>query len=131
MDQTEIWRDITTSVQRALHERLDRLDEAGLVQHSDALLATLPSVSGFQPTTAAFLRRYHTQLHQEVCRGNQPRAMAAPVADELCDLTRAVLLTVGITEGVSIEAAVGLALVLYKRGVAPFCAQPTLRTSTA
>ncbi len=129
MDQTDIWRDITTSVQRALQERLDRINEAGLVRHSDALLATLPR-GGSPPTTAGLLRHYHTPLHQEVCRGNQPRATAATVADELRDLTRAVLVTVGAREGISIEAAVGLALVLYKRGVAPFCARPTLRTRT-
>jgi hypothetical protein len=69
-------------------------------------------------------------LLQEVCRGTQPRTTAATVADELNDLTRAVILTVGTTEGISIEAAVGLALVLYKRGVARFCAVPTRRAST-
>ncbi len=130
MDQTDIWRDITTSVQRALQEQLDRLNEAGLVRHSDALLATLPRGGGSPPTTAGFLGRYHTPLHQEVCRGNQPRATAATVADELHELTRAVLVTVGTREGISIDTAVGLALVLYTRGVAPFCARPTLRTST-
>jgi hypothetical protein len=129
MDQTDLWRDITTSVQRALQARLDRRDPASLMRYSDALLATLPGVSGLPPTTAGLLRRYHTPLHQELCRGTQPRAMAAPIADELRDLTRAVLVTIGTTEGVSIEAAVGLALVLYTRGVAPFCALPILRTA--
>jgi hypothetical protein len=41
------------------------------------------------------------------------------------------MLTIGSTEGVSIEAAVGLALVLYKRGVIPFCALPTVPINTA
>ena len=133
MDQTDIWRDITTSVQQALDVRLDLLSEASLVQRSDALLTRLPRITGSQTaTTAVFLGRYHTVLHQELCRAQQPRSLAATVEDELRELTRAVLVTVGIGEGVSVEAAVGLALVLFKRGVVPFCAhQPILRVSTA
>ena len=132
MNQTTIWHDITTTVQRALDARLDRLTEAGLVHHSDALLAQLAGLRGAQQlTTRVLLQRYATPLHHELCRGTQPRITAAPVAGELSHLTRAVILTIGITEGISIDAAVGLALVLYKRGVAPFCARPALRTHTA
>ena len=82
-------------------------------------------------TTAAVLGRYHLRLRQELCRGNQPRVTGATVEDELRELTRAVLVTAGAREGVSVEAAVGLALVLYNRGVAPFCALPAPRTSAA
>jgi hypothetical protein len=132
MNQTTIWQDIATSVHQALGEHLDLMTEQGLVQRSDSLLARLPSLDGSQPiSTAMFLRRYHTALHQEICRGTQPRMMSATVEDELRDLTRAVILTLGITEGVSVEAAVGLALVVYKRGVMPFCALPTVPASTA
>ena len=132
MEQTDIGRDITTTVQRALDARLDRLSEAALVHHSDALLAQLAGLRGAQQlTTRVLLQRYATPLHHELCRGTQPRIRAAPVAGELSHLTRAVILTIGITEGISIDAAVGLALVLYKRGVVPFCARPALRTHTA
>ncbi len=132
MNQTTIWHDITTTVQRALAARLDRLTEAGLVHHSDALLTQLAGLRGAQQlTTRILLRRYDTPLHHELCRGQHPRAGGANVTEELCDLTRAVLVTVGATEGMSIEAAVGLALVLYKRGVVSFCTQPAPRTHTA
>jgi hypothetical protein len=131
MKQTTMQRDITTAVQRALLERRDLHATAGLVRQSDALLATLPSVRGSQqPTTAGFLWRYHTPLHQELCHGTQPHAPATTVEDELQDLTRAVLVTVGTSEALSIDAAVGLALVLYTRGLAPFCAVPTRGSST-
>lgn len=132
MNQTTTWQDITTSVHRALGEHLDLISEDGLMQRSDMLLAQLPRHSGSQPiSTALFLRRYHTALHQEMCQGNQPRMSLDTVEDELRDLTRAVILTIGSTEGVSVEAAVGLALVLYKRGVIQLCALPTVPITTA
>jgi hypothetical protein len=132
MAQTDLWQDITTTVQRALDARLDQRTEAGLVRHSDALLTQLAGLRGSQQlTTRSLLRRYATPLHHELCRGQHPRAAGASVTEELCDLTRAMLVTVGATEGVSIEAAVGLALVLYKRGVVSFCAVPARPTSTA
>lgn len=132
MYQTDIWHDITISVQHALDEQLDQLPEAHLVQRSDALLATMPSLSGSSlTTTASLLRRYDTPLHQAVCRDTQPRLTSATVAEELRDVTRAVILTLGPNEGVSIDAAVSLALVLYSRGIAPFCARPGLPISAA
>jgi hypothetical protein len=132
MNHTTTWQDIATSVQRALGEQLDLIAENGLVQRSDMLLAQMPRHGGSQPiSTALFLRRYHTALRQELCQGSHPRMISATVEDELRDLTRAVLLTIGSTEGVSVEAAVGLALVLYKRGVIRFCALPTMPISFA
>lgn len=132
MNQPTTWQDITTSVHRALREQLDLMPEDGLVQRSDLLLAQMPRHSGSQPiSTALFLRRYHTALHQEMCEGTQPRMNSASVEDELRDLTRAVMLTIGSTEGVSVEAAVGLALVLYKRDIIQFCALPTMPINTA
>ena len=132
MNQTTIWQDITSSVHRAIQERLDLLPEQGLVERSDSLLARLPSTGGSQPiSTGLFLRRYHARLHLQVCEGTHPRASSGTVEDELRDLTRAVMLTVGVTEGVSVEAAVGLALVLYKRGIIPFCALPAPRIAAA
>ena len=132
MAQTDLAHEITTAVRRALAAHRDRLDEAHLVTQSDARLATLAQVRGAPPaTTAALLGRYATRLHQELCRGTQPRTTLATVEATLWDLTRAVVVTIGSTEGVSIDAAVSLALVLYARGVAPFCAAPRLRPLSA
>lgn len=125
MRQTEIRDDIASSVENALHARLDRLNEVAMVRRSDALLATLPGAGESQrTTTTTLLRRYHLPLQRELCRGNLPITASAAVEHELRELTRAVLVTVGIREGISIEAAVSIALVLHKRGVARFCALP-------
>ena len=132
MYQTNLWQEITTSVQHIMDVRLDLLSESSLVQRSDALLATLPGLSGAQSvTTATLLGRYHTRLQKEVCRAAQPRVVGASIEDELRELTRAILVTVGIGEGVSVEAAAGMALVLYRRGIVSFCALPILRANTA
>ncbi len=125
MDHTGIRRDIAAAVHQAVTDQLDGLNEAAMVRRSDALLASLPGIGGSRPTTTAMLLlRYHTPLHQELCSRDQPRVAAVSVEVELSELTRAVLLTAGIREGMSIDAALGMALVLYKRGVAPFCALP-------
>ena len=132
MYQIDISRDITASVQQALDRRLEQLNEVSLVQRSDALLATLPGLARSQAaTTAALLTRYHPMVHMELNRGHPPGTMPPTVVDELRELTRAVLLTVGIKEGVSVEAAVGMALVLYKRGGVPFYTVPIRRASAA
>lgn len=124
MDHTRIWHEITASVQHAVRPGLDRLTEEGLIARSDALLSMLPGVGGAQRvTTTDFLRRYNTTLHHELCRGTRPYSSAEAIADQLHDLTRAVLVT-GAAEGMSIEAAVGIALVLHKRGLVQFCAVP-------
>ncbi len=132
MYQTNLWQEITTSVHQILDVRLDLLSEGSLVQRSDALLATLPGVSGAQSlTTAMLLGRYHVRLQKELCRAAQPRVVGASIEDDLHELTRAILVTVGIGEGVSVEAAAGMALVLYRRGIVSFCALPILRPTTA
>jgi hypothetical protein len=124
MDHSRIWHDITASVEYVLRPGLDRLTEERLIARSDALLAMLPGVGGAQLiTTTGFLRRYDTTLHHELCHGTRPYSSAATAAEQLHDLTRAVLVT-GAAEGMSIEAAVGVALVLHKRGIVQFCAQP-------
>ena len=124
MYQSDISRDITASVDQALEAGLERLTEAGLVRHSDALLTRLPGSAGAQwATTATLLGRYHKRLHQQLCMAQQPRRLpAASLREELRELTRAVLVTVGIGEGISVEAAVGMAFVLHRRGIANFCA---------
>jgi hypothetical protein len=132
MNHPTIGHAITTAVRVALAARRDRLDVAHLVVQSDALLATLARGHGAPvATTAALLGRYDTRLHQELCQGTPPRMTPATAEAELWELTRAVFLTIGLTEGVSMDVAVSLALVLYARGVAPFCATPTLRPRTA
>lgn len=124
MDHTRIWHDITTSIQYALQERLVGLPEERLIARSDALLVMLPGVSGAQAlTTATFLQHYDTALVHELCRGTRPYALAATDAGQLHDLTRAVLVS-GVAEGISVEAAVGIALVLHTRGLTQFCAVP-------
>ena len=125
MKPTELSRDITTSIRRAMAAHRDGLDEAHLMAQSDATLAQgrgAPVAS-----TAAFLGRYATPLRQELCRGTQPRTTPVTVEATLWDLTRAVFVTIGSTEGLSVDAAVDLALVLHARGVAPFCAVSTPR----
>lgn len=132
MNHSQLWHDITVSVQHALDDQLDQLSDSHLVQHSDALLATMPGVGGSSLiTTASVLRRYDTSLRQAMCSNKQPRLMSATIADTLHDMTRAVILTLGPVEGVSIDAAVTLALVLHNRGIASFCARPNLPVSTA
>lgn len=124
MNHTRIWHDISASIQYALRPGIDQLTEEGLISRSDALLAMLPGVTGSQHvSTVAFLRRYDTTLHYELCRGTQPYSSSVNIVDQLHELTRAVLVT-GVAEGMSIEAAVGIALVLHKRGLAQFCAVP-------
>jgi hypothetical protein len=124
MHHSEIWQDINVAVHRALRDRLFELHEHDLVEQSDKLLASLPVVGGAQPSTALLLRRYHTQLHQELCLNNQPRSTFAQLEDELRELTRAVMVTIDADEGISVENAVLIALVLHKRGLAAFCARP-------
>lgn len=126
MQHSEIWRDINTSVHRAIVEGLHREDETDLAERSDELLTGLPVVGGAQPTTALLLRRYHTQLHHELCQGSRPVTSAATVEDELREITRAVVATMGGEEGLPIDGAVLIALVLYKRGLPNFCAMPAV-----
>lgn len=123
MHHSEIWQDINTAVHRAIRDRLFELHDHDLIEQSDRLLASLPVVGG-QPTTALLLRRYHTQLHQELCEGNRPRATFGGLEDELRELTRAVIVTIDADEGISVENAVLIALILQKQGLATFCARP-------
>jgi hypothetical protein len=125
MHHSQIVEDINTAVHQALAEGLHELDEMDLISRSDALLMNLPIVGGAQPTTALLLRRYHMQLHSELCLGQQPRIRVATVEDELRELTRAVIVTMGGAEGLSVEAAALIALVMQKRGLARFCTLPS------
>lgn len=126
MQHSEIWQDINITIQRAINEGLHQADEAHLIDRSDALLTSLPVMGGQQPTTALLLRRYQRELHQELCAGQRPRATFNSVEDELREMSRAVIVTLDTNEGVSIENAVLIALVLRARGLTTFCAQPTV-----
>ena len=126
MHHSAIWDEINTALHAALRQGLDQLDETDLTERSDNLLASLPVVGNQQPTTALLFRRYQTTLQQELCSGRQPRMSYASPEDALRDLTRAVVVTLDTSEGISVENAVLMALILHKRGLAAFCTQPAL-----
>lgn len=127
MHHSQIVQDIHTAVHHALVDRLHELDEADLVERSDALLESLPVMGDEQPSTALLLRRYDLELHRELCQGSAPRIQAGSVEDELRELTRAVVVTMGGDEGLPVEGAALIALVLYRRGLTRFCATPAAR----
>jgi hypothetical protein len=131
MHHSQIMQDINTVVDRAIDDRLHLLSEAELIRHCDALLRNLPVTSGPAPTTALLLRRYESQLHAELCAAGRPRFKAETVDEQLRELTRAVLATIGAGEGVPVEAAMLIGLALLKRGVATFCAQPVHQVGMA
>jgi hypothetical protein len=122
MSRPQIWQDIADAVRRAIDDNLDTLDEDDLVERSDAVLDNLPAVTGEQITTASLLRRYRRELHGELCSGSRARTTYGSLEEELTDLTRAVVVTVEWSEGISIESAVLLALVLRAQGLDRFCA---------
>lgn len=63
--QAYVLQDIINTVQRALTQHLDPLDEAALLQQSDACLPDLLGRQGLQGiTTAGLLRRYDVPLHK-------------------------------------------------------------------
>lgn len=126
MHHSMIWDDINTAVHNAISQELYLLDEGDLTERSDANLRNLPVVGGEQPTTALLLRRYQTQLQNELCVGKQPRTASDDLESELRELTRAVVVTLATSEGISLETAVLMALILRTRGLPAFCAQPSL-----
>ncbi len=125
MQYSQIVQDINIAVRQALAENLYQLSEDQLIQHADDLLKRLPIVGDVEPTTELLMNHYHTELHAELCENHQPRVRLETVEDELRELTRAVMATMGSDEGLSIETAVMLGLVLYKHGLAKFCAYPS------
>lgn len=125
MHHSQIVEDINNAVHQVLAENLYQLDEAELTQRADELLERLPVVGQDEPTTEQLLRRYHVQLHAELCQNHQPRVRLETVEDELRELTRAVIVTMGSGEALSVETAATIGLVLYKRGLTKFCALPS------
>lgn len=124
MHHSQIVEDINTAVHHAIRDDLHLLDEAALTARSDAMLQSLPIMGGQQPTTTALLRHYHSELHAELCVNHQPRIAAASVEDELRELTRAVVVAMGGDEGLPIDSAALVGLVLYAQGLVKFCALP-------
>jgi hypothetical protein len=129
MDRTAIWQDINDAVDQALDERLHLLDLTDLVRRSDALVARLPRMSNMPTTTVGLLRRYHSQLQQELCQGNRPRMHFEHLEDQLRELTRAIVATITADNGLPIENAVLLALILHSRGIDSLCATPAPTTN--
>jgi hypothetical protein len=125
MYKLDIWKDINDAVRNAMVNNWHLLDEDDLIERSDALLTTLPVVGKEQPSTAALLKRYQGRLQQELCVGRQPRITNLHlVQEELVEITRGVVVAIEGSEGISIESAVYLALVIRARGLANFCATP-------
>jgi hypothetical protein len=122
MSRSQIWQDIADAVRRAIDDNLATLDEDDLVERSDAVLDNLPAVADEQTTTGLLLRRYRRELNGELCNGSRARTMYGSLEEELTDLTRAVVLSIQWNEGISIESAVLLALVLRAQGLDRFCA---------
>lgn len=122
MSRPQIWQDISIAVRHAIDDKLHLLDENDLLEQSDAVLDNLPAVVGEQASTGLLLRRYRRELHGELCAGSRARAMYGTLEEELTDLTRAVVVTVEWSEGISLESAVLLALVLRAQGLDQFCA---------
>jgi predicted nucleic acid-binding protein len=124
MRQSQIWQDINAVVDDAIEQQWYKLDEAELVRRSDDLLRLLPTVGDEQIITAQLLLEHQAGLQRELCNGPQPRATFETLDEQLREFTRAVLVTFSTTEGISLENAALIALVLHKRGLAAFCAQP-------
>lgn len=122
MHHTAIWDDINAAVRQALHDRWHLLDEGDLIERSDNVLETLPVVGNEQPTTALLLRRYRTPLQHELCSGGRVRQSYANDEATLLDITRAVIVAIDANEGLSIESAVLIALVIRAQGLDRFCA---------
>jgi hypothetical protein len=131
MHHSPIMQDINAVVDQAIDDRLHLRSEAEVIRRCDALLRNLPGTSGPAPTAGFLLRRYASQLRAELCAGGRPRLNDGTVEEQLRELTRAVLVTIGVSEGLPVEAAMLLGLILLKRGVATFCAQPMQRLGVA
>lgn len=121
----EIWQTINKAVAAALDDGLDSLSAHELMQRADYALETIPSVTGTGPTAALLLRRYQSALQHEICLGREPRPLPDDLDGEVRELTRAVMVVLGIHEGISIEISVLLALAIRANGLQQFCALPS------
>ena len=124
MDRLEIEDTIDEAVHDALLDGLHLLDQDDLLYRADDLLRRMPSVNGTPPTGSLLLRRYRGSLQKELCLGREPRPMSEVVEDEVREITRAVMVSAGLSEGFSVDTAVLLALAIRAGGVEAFCATP-------
>jgi hypothetical protein len=123
--QLEIWRTIDTAVRNALQDGVDAWSERQLLRRVDQLLLGMPSVGGSPPTATALLRRHHARLQHELCNGRDPRPLPDDIEERTRELTRAVLVSISASEGVSIEVAVLLGLAVQAGGLARLCVMPS------
>jgi hypothetical protein len=129
MHHLDIWETINAAVHDALLDEVHTLGEAELLRRADALLLGLPSVSGSPPTAALLLRRHRAALQKELCAGRVPRPLPDVIEDEVRELTRAVMVSVDVSEGFSVEAAVLLALAIRAGGLERLCELPATGSS--
>lgn len=120
-----ILEELDAAVERAIDERWHLLSETELLRRSDALLHSLPGLDEPPATTGLLLRRYGMALRRQLCPGWRTRWQDAPLERTVRDLTSAVLLIMGRDEALSVEAALLIALVIWRRGLDQFCAAST------
>jgi len=125
MDHLEIWETINAAVHDALLDDLDTLSEAELLRRADNLLLGLPSVGGSPTSASLLLRRHRVALQKELCAGYPPRPLPDAIEDEVRELTRAVMVSVDVGEGFSVESAVLFALAIRAGGVKRLCESPS------
>src|SRR3954447_14692923 len=125
MDHLEIWETINAAVHDALLDDLDTLSEAELLRRADNLLLGLPSVGGSPTSASLLLRRHRVALQKELCAGYTPRPLPDAIEDEVRELTRAVMVSVDVGEGFSVESAVLFALAIRAGGVKRLCESPS------
>ncbi len=103
-----------------LENRLDLHDPVGRYRNQQ-----VPAFAFIGPTCDLHLHLANIRVYtlNYIWLFTHAYSIAATDAGQLHDLTRAVLVT-GAAEGMSIEAGVGIALVLHTRGLAQFCALP-------
>lgn len=125
MSEPEIITILNDAVHNALLNRQHELREDELRSQANALLATMPSLgNNTSASVDQLLHRYHGTLHKELCNGLEPVAQPEVIEDELRMITRAVVVAIETQEGISMESAVLLALIIRAHGLDKLCALP-------
>ena len=121
MHHQDIWQTISVAVRRAVAEQAHLLSERALRRRVDQLLFRLPTTGRERITAALLLRRYRGALQHELCEQRRPRPLPASLEDQICELTRAVMVAVQRHVSFSVETAVFLALVIRAGGLEAWC----------
>ncbi len=121
MHRLELLETIDESVRQAIADGDHKLSQQQLFARADSQLRQLPVAGGSPPTAGLLLRRHHVALRKELCIGGDPRPMPERLEDEVRELTRAVIVAVGVGEGFSVETAVLLALGIRAGGLDQMC----------